>query len=62
VGLLRQHDVPVNWLQLLRDLGDWEHPDREVQRRWARSFWGGSATAPLNGAPASDQATDSQSD
>ena len=40
VVLLRQHDVPVNWLQLLRDLGGWARPDRDVQRRWARSFWG----------------------
>jgi len=40
VGLLRQHDVTVNWLQLLRDLGGWARPDRDVQRRWARSFWG----------------------
>jgi CRISPR system Cascade subunit CasB len=67
VGLLRQHDVPVNWLQLLRDLGAWERPDRDVQRRWARSFWGStspdpSATAPLSGTPGSDQATDSESD
>ena len=43
VGLLRQHDVPVNWLQLLRDLGGWARPDRDVQRRWARSFWGSAS-------------------
>src|SRR5205085_1234501 len=67
LGLLRQHDVPVNWLELLRDLGDWKRPERDVQRRWARSFWGStspdpSATAPLSGTPASDQATEPESD
>jgi len=39
VGLLRSHDVPVNWAQLLRDLRAWDHPDQYVQRRWARSFY-----------------------
>src|SRR5207249_1473109 len=42
MGLLRQHEVPVNWLELLRDLGNWDSADRDVQRRWARSFWGSS--------------------
>jgi CRISPR system Cascade subunit CasB len=44
--LLRQHAIPVNWLQLLRDLGAWERPDRDVQRRWARSFWGSTMSLP----------------
>jgi CRISPR system Cascade subunit CasB len=40
VALLRSHDVPVDWAQLLRDLLRWHLPSREVQRRWARDFWG----------------------
>ncbi len=36
----RQRAVPVNWPQLLRDVLAWGHPDRYVQRQWARAFWG----------------------
>jgi len=32
--------VPIDWPHLLRDLLDWERPDRAVQRDWARGFWG----------------------
>ena len=39
IGLLRSKDVPVNWARLLRDLGAWDHPDRWVQRAWARRFY-----------------------
>jgi CRISPR system Cascade subunit CasB len=39
VSLLRSHDTPVNWVRLLGDLLWWGHPDRIVQRRWARDFW-----------------------
>ncbi len=39
VGLLRSKDVAVDWEQLLIDLQRWSRDDREVQRRWARSFW-----------------------
>jgi CRISPR system Cascade subunit CasB len=39
IGLLRSNDVPVDWVQLVVDVLDWQGDDREVQRRWARSFW-----------------------
>jgi CRISPR system Cascade subunit CasB len=39
VGLLRGKNIAVNWGQLLRDLRNWDHPDRFVQRQWARAFW-----------------------
>lgn len=29
----------VNWAQLLEDLLAWDHPDRYVQQRWARSYY-----------------------
>jgi CRISPR system Cascade subunit CasB len=63
VGLLRQHDVPINWLQLLRHLGAWDRPDRDVQRRWARSFWGSTSsdesnTAISSATPIGDGETD----
>lgn len=39
VALLRAHDQAVDWARLLRDLRDWDRPDRRVQGSWARSFW-----------------------
>lgn len=39
VSLLRSHDIPIDWAQLLRDIKSWGHPDRYVQTQWARSFW-----------------------
>lgn len=40
VGFLRSKEIPINWHQLLHDVLAWGHPDRIVQRNWARSFWG----------------------
>lgn len=34
-------EIPINWSQLLDDLMRWDHPDRYVQRQWARAFWSG---------------------
>lgn len=31
--------VGVDWPQLLNDLKNWNHPDKFVQKRWARSFF-----------------------
>jgi CRISPR system Cascade subunit CasB len=42
VSLLKSKEIPVDWAQLLRDLRNWNHEDRFVQRRWARAFWGGN--------------------
>ncbi len=39
ISLLRSADIPLNWPQLLADLKAWNHPDRYVQREWARAFW-----------------------
>ncbi|WP_025745509.1 type I-E CRISPR-associated protein Cse2/CasB [Kallotenue papyrolyticum] len=44
VSLLRTREVPIDWQQLLRDLQDWDHPNRRVQRCWARSFWRAAAS------------------
>ncbi len=40
VSFLKSKRVPVNWAQLLTDVLAWGHPDRYVQRQWARAFWG----------------------
>lgn len=45
ISLLRSHEVPVNWDQLLRDIRYWDHPDAFVQRAWARAFWLGQPNA-----------------
>lgn len=39
VGLLRAKDVPIDWGRLLRDIRSWDHPERFVQRAWAREYW-----------------------
>lgn len=39
VSLLKSHEVPVDWTQLLRDIRGWRHESRYVQRQWARAFW-----------------------
>lgn len=37
IGLLA--DDPIDWELLFRDVRDWEAPNRQVQRRWARAFY-----------------------
>lgn len=40
IALLRSgNEIGVDWEQLLRDLIDWDHPTRRVQRAWASTFW-----------------------
>ncbi len=49
VSFLKSKDEePVNWNELLRDLQNWGHEDRFVQKKWARSFWGGRQLADPN--------------
>lgn len=39
VSLCKAHAVPIDWHQLFRSVQGWGHPNRWVQRAWARSFW-----------------------
>ncbi len=41
VSFLKSKEIPINWDQLLRDLQGWGREDRVIQKKWARSFWGG---------------------
>ncbi len=41
VSFLKSREEPVNWNELLRDLQNWRHEDRFVQKKWAREFWRG---------------------
>lgn len=43
ISLLKAHDIPVDWLQLLLDLRGWDWDSRSVQRNWALAFWRSSA-------------------
>jgi CRISPR system Cascade subunit CasB len=40
IALLGSKEIPVDWVQLLKDLRNWNHEDRFVQLSWARAFWG----------------------
>lgn len=40
VKLLASHEIRVNWRRLLVDLLNWSHPDRWVQKTWAREYFG----------------------
>lgn len=40
IHFLQSCRVHVNWRQLLVDLLQWDHPNRYVQQRWARSYFG----------------------
>jgi CRISPR system Cascade subunit CasB len=44
IGLLAAHEVPVDWRSLLSDILAWDHPQRLVQKHWARSYFGGRGT------------------
>jgi len=46
ISLLKAHSIPVDWAQLLSDIGRWDWESRTVQRTWARDFWGAQETAP----------------
>jgi len=39
VALADSRQVPVNWPALLKDLLYWDHPERFVQKRWARNYY-----------------------
>lgn len=43
VSLLKSKEVPINWRRLLRDVEQWDHEDRWVEREWARAFWASKA-------------------
>jgi len=43
VSLFKAHEAPVDWFQLPSDVRGWDHPERYVQRRWARMYWRASS-------------------
>jgi len=56
VALAASADIGINWRSLLSDVLWWDHPARRVQRRWARSYFGGGpGAAPEDTASTKDQ-------
>jgi len=39
IRFLQSNRVRVDWPRLLEDLLYWNHPERRVQKRWARSYF-----------------------
>lgn len=39
IRLLKSNEVKVNWQRLLEDLLQWDHPQRFVQKQWARAYF-----------------------
>ena len=39
ISLLKSKEIPVDWVQLCRDLRRWNDPDRRTQIKWSRSYW-----------------------
>lgn len=44
IGLLKANGIAVNWTELFKDIRAWGSEKRSVQKKWARSFWGGAET------------------
>lgn len=40
IQLFSSKDVPINWFQLIRDVKNWSNEKANVQRNWAKGFWG----------------------
>lgn len=39
VALLKAQETPINWHQLAYDVIRWGHPERYIQKQWARAYW-----------------------
>lgn len=43
VKLTASKGVGIDWAELLVDLCHWSHPNRSIQKKWARTFFGDTA-------------------
>jgi CRISPR system Cascade subunit CasB len=39
ITLITRDGVGLDWVRLIRHIGQWDHPARRVQTEWARGFW-----------------------
>jgi CRISPR type I-E-associated protein CasB/Cse2 len=44
ITLIARDGVGLDWVLLIQDLVHWDHPDRRVQKAWARGFWSSPKT------------------
>ena len=51
VSLALSRGAHIDWARLLDDLDCWTHPDRKVQRAWARDFFAPDAGTPVATVP-----------
>jgi CRISPR type I-E-associated protein CasB/Cse2 len=50
VKVLASKEIGVDWAQLLVDLPQWSHPEKRIQKAWARSFFS-APSSPNVGTP-----------
>ena len=55
VKLLASNGIGIDWAELLVDLCHWSDPNRQIQKKWARTFFG-DAPPPIT--PADDRSDD----
>jgi CRISPR type I-E-associated protein CasB/Cse2 len=46
ISLIARDTVGLDWVRLIRHLAHWDHPDRWVQKEWARGFWAAAEPQP----------------
>lgn len=46
ITLIARDGVGFDWARFIRNLSHWDHPDRWVQKEWARGFWTAADTEP----------------
>jgi CRISPR system Cascade subunit CasB len=44
ITLIARDGVGLDWVLLIQHLRHWSHPDRWVQKEWARGFWAAAET------------------
>ena len=40
ISLAKSKDISIEWDQLFYDIIYWNHPQKFVQKQWAKAFWG----------------------
>ena len=39
ITLIAKSDISLDWVLFVKDLSNWDDPERRVQKHWARGFW-----------------------
>ena len=62
VRLLASKRLGPNWPELLVDLCDWSRADKRIQKKWARSYFGGPGIGTVGPDTANDADSNTQTD